>query len=159
MLIYFTWTTYFEIAVIALIAYYLFIGLYFYSGKWLEFINGKLLRTNQQRQQDTDQPVAEEYVGEEPGQALGVPGNSPHNPDIQETELLISRIKATIDETPRGPHSQQKVIIKLRTLFLDFPDVKTSPYREAINELTASQCKESGTALVTVAEVDSWWNE
>jgi hypothetical protein len=160
MLIHFTWSSYFETAFIALIAYYLFIGLYFYSGEWKRFINSKVLRTNQQEVQ-TNSVVAEENNIKKPAQGPVGPGEVYPEPDNEmlETELLIARIKATIKEAPQGPQNQQKLIAKLRTIFQDFPRMKTSSYRDAINELVAAQCEASGTALLTPEEVDSWWNE
>ena len=78
------------------------------------------------------------------------------DPLVQQTEQLITRLKTFVQQAPSQPAA---IAIGIRNIFKDFPIIKDTQLRAAINELVVTECEKNGAALLTEAEVDQWWDE
>ncbi|MEO3404982.1 hypothetical protein AAFN85_13835 [Mucilaginibacter sp. CAU 1740] len=155
-----TWHQYLTATFTAAIVYYVFIGWKYYRSE-ISLIFNLLTGKKDDR---NELPAALQYQGEE-NQSAEIPSTAIPAFEKQEDEpfqgaarSLANRLTGCIDEAADEPFAPDKLIIKLKKILNDHPDVAATPEREAINALIVSECEKTGTALLSRIEVDMWWS-
>jgi hypothetical protein len=161
-----SWTTYFESLIVLLAIYYAATGFKFYGRDISVFIQTRILKNSPQSRSQIPFFAQEPFADTEEEFEASFPETGPvafeenyyEAPDdsITERETIIARIKAAINETASRPYNPPALTSKIKAIFMDYPSVKNSPYRDAINELIVTECERTGTALLTEDEVDRW---
>jgi hypothetical protein len=161
MLNHLSWTSYFEAVILLLVVYYLFIGLRFYPGG-LRRLLGAGHAKNQPGQPLPAALVYQEPDGTESGPATpGYPdGDNLPDDSITQADTLMKLVKNRIAARQSdSPYARAAIIRRIKEIFKEHTWLKDSPHRPAINELVVTECKKTGTALLTEQEVDQWWSD
>ena len=151
-----SWTDYLIVVTIVLSAYYLIIGLRYYSAELKELISNKLkLGFNKQ---------IVDYNFEEDGDpSLSLSGHehqaidSTNDDAFSEVEELIGHLKDAIETASIKKYIIQELRQSLRMNLKEYPNIKSSPFRGSINELLISECEKWGTATFSEEEADKLW--
>lgn len=152
-----SWTDYIMAVGIALVIYYLFIGLKYYSEDIKDLLSGKRrfklkpapsVAHNRQHEQDV-KSGPEEFTGYE---------NS-RDDEFMELEHLIGRLKTIIEDASRRKMVPQEFKQYLTMILKEYPSIKDSPLRSSVNEMIISECQKYGTVILNEEEMDSLWVE
>lgn len=125
-----SWTQFGTVIILALVAYYVVVGIKYY-------LPG-LKRTT------TSPTIPETLFAEEPTE-------DDTDEVINETENLIEKVKAAIQENAG--------IQVIKKIFREYPTIKDSPLRPTINELVVIEYEKYSAATLTETEVNAWWDE
>jgi hypothetical protein len=78
---------------------------------------------------------------------------------IRQAEELIDQLLACIKGAQGKPFASAVLLPQLQKLYREYPALKHSAHRPAINELLVAECERTETALLSEAEVDQWWGD
>lgn len=152
-----TWTEYCTAIFLLSAAYYLFIGLRYYTAD----IQGWFANRQKQRVRIDDKieeaqipnpvPVEETY-DEQPFAATS-------EETFDEVEELVSRLKNKLAEPGSDQQSREELSRKLKAILLDYPQLKHSQFAPAIQELIATECGKNSSVALDEDEIATIWNE
>lgn len=151
-----SWTDYFIVVGIALVIYYAFVSVKYYSGEIKDLLSGKRklqfkpvpsAQSQRQYEKDVDQVQQEEGGGFE----------ETTDSEFAEVEHLIERLKQVIEDASRRKLIPEEFKQYLAMLLKEYPSVKQSPLRSSINELIISECQKYGTVTISEDEVELLW--
>lgn len=152
-----SWTGYFTALGIALVIYYLFVGIKYYSEEIKDLFSGKrrisfnpALPGRNKRQRDEEPEHKEQAIA-------GFEHTT--NDDFIVLERLIERLKKVINEAAGRKMILQEFKQYLTMILKDYPSVAGSHLRSSVNELIISECQKYGTVELNVKEVDMLWGE
>ncbi len=154
-----SWTTYLLLLLALLIVWYLFIGLRYYPGELR-----RILKSRNRTSLTIDSDGEAKKIAASSTKAIGSPEVTqedvvlPESPDdtFKQVESLVEKLKNAIAEASTKKQVHPELMYYLRLLIKEFPDLKYSPYRSAINELIISECEKLGTAL-NEEEAENLW--
>lgn len=149
-----TWFHYAELLALALVVYYLYVGLRWYRGEASKFLRLGRWRSAepqislpseaQEMNEITDKPYAESQ-------------GRPVSPG--ELETLTTALLASIAEAGARPYAPAATIQRLKAIIGCYPQLRNSPQRGAINSLVVTECRKTGIAQLSEQEVNEWWQE
>lgn len=164
-----TWGNYLETLALVAIAYYAWIGWAYYRAD----IQKLIARLRGEDPDEHTLPEALRYPEEQerPGH-LNIIMDGPdasHSQSAHEYEgtehnsnpalqALRQQLSACIRSVADKPFAPAVLIPKLKKILNDYPDIAATPERELINGYIVRECEETGTALLSDSEVDSWWS-
>lgn len=152
-----SWQDYIIAVAITLTVYYVVIGLRYYSDELKALFSGKWRLKFRRAGSGFDEDDLSLIPSHRDNQ------DYPFEPAGQDefaiVEELIGRLKETIATASKKKHVPQEFKHFLRLLLREYPAVRTSPFRDSVNELIVSECEKYGSVLLTEAEVNRLWNE
>lgn len=151
-----SWANYIMAVAAALIIYYLFIGIRYFSVEIRELLSGKRslrLRTSISGSEDA-YTAAEAEV---PHENAGFEHTSDN--EFAEVEHLIERLKSVIADASHRKLIPDEFKQYLSMVLKEYPSVKYSPLRSSVNELIVSECQKNGTVALKEDEVELLWKE
>jgi hypothetical protein len=155
-----SWTTFFEIVIFLAAVYYLFVLFRYYAGDLRQMVLPRTDATIDHQIPDVlrfEQPEELHQAHTEPlarARQESLPDES-----LEETAEIRGQLKQCIQSASGKPFAPAVLIPQIKKLFRDFPELRYSPHRPAINELVVQECERTGTALLTEDEVDAWWSD
>lgn len=151
-----SWSDYFIAVAIALILYYLFIGMRYFSGEIKDLLSGKRKLKLQTALPDPngEYNTTVEEGDQEPGGFEKTTDN-----EFNEVEHLIERLRTVITDASRRKLIRQEFKQYLSMVLKEYPSVKYSPLRSSINELIVSECQKYGAVTLNEDEVELLWKE
>ena len=153
-----SWTDYIIAVAILLAAYYFFVVMRYFFADLKNLISGKsnlkfMVGIPYDTIGESIQPSEENYNGESP--ALETTADD----DFAEVENLIERLKSVIADASGKKLIPQELKQYLHLLLQEYPNIKNSPFRTAINELVASECEKYGAVTLSEDEVEQLWKD
>lgn len=150
-----SWTDYIAAVALLLAIYYLFIALRFYTQELKNiFLKGQIQLG----------VVSNEAPGKTRSHSKPIHGPSQDsfaedpNESFQEVENLISRLKITIEEGARNQLLKQGFSQNIKLVLKEYPSLKNSTFKAAINELIISECEKYGSTILDEDEVAVMWD-
>lgn len=151
-----SWSDYFIAVAIALILYYLFIGMRYFSGEIKDLLSGKRKLKLQTALPD---PNGEYNTTVEEGDQEPSGFEKTTDNEFNEVEHLIERLRTVITDASRRKLIRQEFKQYLSMVLKEYPSVKYSPLRSSINELIVSECQKYGAVTLNEDEVELLWKE
>ena len=145
-----TWLHYAELLTLALLIYYLCIGLGWYRADIAKFFQRGTSHSVAGQLQDTDNLQNSDADAEQ----------RQTSPEVQqEHDVLTMALLAAIAEASGRPYEPAAVIERLKDVIRRYHQVRNSSQRAAINSLVVTECKKTGIAQLSEQEVDQWWQQ
>lgn len=151
------WQDYITAVAITVIIYYIAVGLKYYTPELKELLSGTRSFSFIRR------PPGKELSIIDSGQRSASSDNEDDlfnqvDDDFQRVEALVSHVKESIEVAAR----RKTVIAELKQVFrrilAEYPEVSSSAYREAVNELIVSECEKSGyEGQLTEETINGLW--
>lgn len=145
-----SWNSYLTVIATAVIIWYLFIVLKFYSGDLKKIFSGeKKLKL----------PFFNNNI-KNTREAKSISDSFSESFDtLDDAEKLSSRIQHAAAESSEKELSKEQFQNYLRMLLEEYPYVKISSLRESINKLIVCESEKYPNLLLTLSEADSLWEE
>ncbi|MFI5162366.1 MAG: hypothetical protein ACHQHN_13890 [Sphingobacteriales bacterium] len=164
-----SWQIYFEAIFTLIIVYYACLAFAFYHHQAGLFIRNHILHeetgdgrevfyatalVDARNDLEVSYPPGSGVSGEEYTYAEGS-GDS-----HEALDDMIFRLKNVIRRSEAGPDDALKLAGQIKSIFTDYESFKTSPYRDAINELIVTEYAKMNTpGTLTQEQVSGWWND
>jgi hypothetical protein len=145
-----TWLQYAELLALALLIYYVVVGLRWYRADLAKLFQRGAGHTAAPQLQETSEPRCVAVTRQQP-QTLPV--------SRQEHEALTMALLAAIAEASGRPYEPAAAIERLKNIICRYHQAQSSLERAAINSLVVSECKKTGIAQLSEKEVDQWWQQ
>lgn len=159
-----SWTEYLVFVVLLLIAYYLFVGLKFYSFELSSLLKGKTPSVALATETAAD-AVIDGSENFQDNQAELFPTYNRYAPRPQETddtfqqvEELTTELKKVIEDAASNNTIKEEFILSLQLALKKYHFLKGSPFLVAINNLIASECDKYNFIRLTADERVMLWN-
>ncbi len=162
-----SWADFIAIITITLTAYYLIIGLKFYSREFRQMLSGirkfplqvKSSRVNVTTHDETGSKA--EYGQPEMFQSYDkyAPPSQQSDPTFQQVETLTASLKEAIAVAVSSNYGEEEFVFSLQRLLKNYQFIKNSPHLVAINNLIASECEKYGYIQLSAEEQVMLWNE
>ncbi len=153
-----SWATYLLVVFLVLVAWYMFVGLRFYSDELKEVLKGHqepaivLHQPNEQPEEETNTEENENTaVPEEADLTAPVDDTYRHVQDLTGTLIEV------ITDASQKKYVKQELVQYLKRALNRYPELKDSPYRPAINELIISECDKQGAITLNEQETELLW--
>lgn len=150
-----SWTEYLFAVAVALVIYYSFVGVRYFSKELKALITGKV--------RFRFRPAISGYDDDSNDMAATVASDTKANSEEEdafaEVEELISRTKEAIANASRKKYVPQEFRHYLQLLLREYPNVKNSDLRSSINELIIVECERHGVVTLNEEEADMLWND
>ena len=154
-----SWQDYIIAVAITLTVYYVIIGTRYYlpelkdlfSGKWKLKFGIQVARPEFDEDDLSMIPSLrdnEDYLFEPKG-----------DDEFREVEELITRLKETIQNASKEDSILGDFKQSLLLLLIEYPTVKSSPFRSSVNEFIVSECEKYDYVTIAEADVDQLWNQ
>jgi hypothetical protein len=150
-----SWSSYLLFVAFVLIAWYLFVGLKFYSGELQAFASGKVsfFRYIKLTGSQTANIKRSKGNGTESDQP------TPNVPPATDIEILSSRLTEAIASAAGKVYEREEFLFLLLLTLKEFPSFKETPFRSAIDELILSECEKYGIICPSADELQQLWIE
>ncbi len=149
-----TWTTFWITATAMLVSYYLIFGIYFYSGALKDLIRKpwkpdfRPLLAEDEEPEPTNDLL--QQTPEEEDQLL--------NKDISDrVELLVEQLKDGVARASENEDQPTVFKAHLSGILKEFPDIRDSEFRPAINEFLIKECKTYGSIAISEDDAEQLW--
>ena len=129
-----SWGNYFVVVALISGAWYIYVGLKYYTDI-REFLNGK---------RSAPFKTAGSF-------------NQLEDPTHKDVDHAIERIKATVADAAQHNTDKEEFMNYMSLLLHEFPTLKDSPFRSAINEFIVTECLQQETISLTEEETDLLW--
>ncbi|KDN54677.1 hypothetical protein [Flavobacterium seoulense] len=154
-----SWNSYIVVAVLVLIAWYLFVGLRFYFDDLKDLVSGKrklqfrdlLGKPISRLDVDFDYQKSEEVLN-------AAVEFETVDPIFNEVEELTSRLKNAITDATQKKLLKDEFEHRLRFLLKENLLLGNSSFRPSINEFIVSECEKQESVLLTHQEVEDLWD-
>ncbi len=162
-----SWTNYIAVCALLLVAYYVIIGLKYYSSKLISFFSGKrkshsrlsslepVLNSSEEINTPSQQNQAELFTSHK----KYAPFAEETDDTFQQVEELTVQLKEVIAEAVSKDYVKEEFILSLQLLLKKYRFLKGSLFPGAINDLIASECKKYGYIHLSAEERVTLWNE
>lgn len=153
-----SWSTYLLVVFVVLVAWYLFVGLRFYSDELKEVLKGRkdpaiaLHQPNAQREEANKTEEKEDEEVREEADLTNVVDDT-----YRRVQGLTEELTEGITTAVEKKYVRQEFIQYLQRTMSAYADLKDSPYRSAINELIISECDKHGAVKLNKQETDLLW--
>jgi len=158
-----SWTEYLVFVVMLLIAYYLFVGLKFYSFELSFLLKGKKSSVALATESGADDFNNSKHFQD--NQAELFPTYNRYAPQAQETddtfqkvEELTAKLKKVIEDSASNDTIKEEFILSLQLALKNYHFLKGSPFLVAINNLIASECDKHNFIQLSADERVMLWN-
>lgn len=159
-----SWTEYLAFVVLLLIAYYLFVGLKFYSFELSALLKGKR-PSGALAIETAEDDVIDGSKHFQDNQVELFPTYNRYAPQVQETddtfqkvEELTAELKKVIEDAVSNNIIKEEFILSLQLALKKYHFLKGSPFLVAINNLIASECDKHNFIHLTADERVMLWN-
>lgn len=156
-----SWETYLTTISIITATYYGIIFLRFYAKDVTTIIKAKSEKSvpdffNTTALSDTNpQSIDDSHL---PNLPIAAQTDQQDTDEFDRIEELIKRVKAAITTAAQNPPCQPALGMTIRTILLDYPELKNSEHREAITEHIHSQCEHTGSdTAMREEDIDELW--
>ncbi len=142
---------------IPLIAWYLFIGIRFYSGDLQNLLarKGKI-----NSQVDYNEFPDDERKLSERSESNAERTKISETEDLfKEAEQLTAKLKEAIADASFKNYNKEEFTFLLQLTLKEYPNLKGSPFQVAINNLIISECEKYGLLHLSAEELESLWKE
>lgn len=158
-----SWADYLVVITLLLAAYYLIIGIRFYTHELRTWLSG-LLRTGLHPLQSKTIPVPSTSFSTadvqnklpEESETLNLPGN-PEDNAFTEEERLTSYLKEVITQAAARAEDRTSLIRLLQLVLNEHPALQEPTYREIILALVISESQIHDSLALSEAEVAALW--
>lgn len=151
-----TWLHYAELLVLALLAYYLYVGLRWYRAEITRLF--KMSGPSQVAGLPVQPLVQISDAQDAEAEPMSVEAGRPHlQESLDDNDMLTTSLLATIAESSSGACAPLVTMEKLKAILSHYPQLRNSPRRTAINRLLVAECKKNGIAQLSEEVVDGWW--
>ncbi|MUV04591.1 hypothetical protein GN157_12815 [Flavobacterium rakeshii] len=152
MLTHITWTDYFRFSVLATLVYYLLLLLKFY----LPTLQGRRAVSGNALIADADHQdsALNHDIMDNLTPAGGIEGPVT---DYETVEEMIERVKSTFGRVVGSDKDQETVTQTLTTILRDYPSLKESGFRPAINEFIVTEARQQGIEFLHEENVNGLW--
>jgi hypothetical protein len=152
-----SWTDYIIAVAIALIIYYIFVAVRYFSDELKGLLSEKRKLTvlsNGVPGKNNNEVVSE------PGHQMESTGFADTTDDeFTEIEHLIERLKTVIEDASRRKLIPQEFKQYLGMVLKEYPSVRYSPLRSSVNELIISECEKYGAITLSESDADLLWKD
>ena len=149
---------YIVVVALLLVAWYLFIGLRYYSDDLKDlFLHREKPDTIPGRRQAA---TALAFTEEDHNYSeTHLPVN--HYPDdpLDQVEELSLKLREAVAESASKNYSKEEFISLLRRKVKGFPELIGSPFKETIHDLILSECEKQGFIRLMAVELEIIWEE
>jgi len=153
-----TWLRYTELLALALVIYYLYVGLRWYRTDIANlFRRGRSSSMLQREQQPLRICDVEGPDATTASVSMQQTMEPPQNPS--EAEMLTTALLASIAESSSHPYEPERATKKLKAILQRYPQLRNSPRRAAITSLVVAECEKTGIARLSEQDVDQWWED
>lgn len=151
-----SWADYIMVVTGALIIYYLFVGVKYFSSEIRELLAGKRMMKFRMSHADAGASYDE---SEETYQQADNSFENTTDSAFAEVEHIIERLKSVISDA-----SHRKLVLEefkqyIRMVLKEYPSIKQSPLRLSVNELIISECQKYGVVTLKEEDVELLWKE
>jgi len=162
-----SWSNFIAIATLLMIAYYLFIGVHYYSQELLKLFSKKrtfafrsaFLNSDSKKDNYMISKVQETQSESSTSHKRYTPPNEETDDTFQQVEELTARLKEVIAEADSKNYIKEEFILSLQRLLKKYQYLKGSPSLEVINNLIVSECEKYGYIQLSAEEQVMLWNE
>ncbi|WP_343591090.1 hypothetical protein [Flavobacterium sp.] len=143
-----SWSSYLAVMGTAVIIWYLFIVLKFYSGDLKKIFSGKKKLKLPSFKNNIQNTRESKSISDSFSESFDT---------LDDAEQLSVRIQQAAAESAEKGLSKEQFQNYLRMLLEEYPYVKISSLRESINKLIVSESGKYPALLLTLSEADSLW--
>ena len=161
-----SWTDYITTVVLLLMAYYVFVGIKFYSLELRNLFSGKnridFRRTSKNslhKDEQTDVPV---HLTQAELFAASINSSSADEDDdimFQQVGELTAKLKEAIAQAVDKNFIKEELLLSLQLVVKKYAVLKGSHFQLPINNLIASECEKYGYIQLSAEERLMLWNE
>lgn len=151
-----SWADYGTVVVLLLIAWYLFVGLRYYSHELKEVF----LHRSPQGKPEVQKPKTVDMLPNESHVSLSVTDPQTdyyQNDPLDQVEALAGSIKEAVAGAVSDGRSKEMLLTELQQALTEFPILAGSPFKEMINDLILSECEKQGFARLMAEELETLW--
>ncbi len=167
-----SWTEFLGIVVLLLVAYYIVIGVKFYSYAIRQFIlgNRKLVTNTTTHKTPTHEDESLTFPVQQT-QAELFPSHKNYTPShaddtleqardmLEQVQELAAGLKIAIEQAVNKNYIKEEFVLSLQLLLKKYQFLKGLPFLVAINNLIASECEKYGYIQLSAEERVMLWNE
>lgn len=156
------WNHFFTHLLLWAILYYLMVGLFCYHQELFQFFhfspslspNHPLILQEQERYPSPEFQPAELALlaAEDPTTLATFP-----DPDVFRVELLIDQLHESLSAGEGQERTSEQMKVEFQKLFLQFPDLKDSPFEPAINEFLYKEALHHGFDFTSEGKIEQLW--
>lgn len=158
-----SWNQYILVVVLLLVSWYLLVGLRFYKEALQARVTGKRKLRFHRGSEDSNTESKEELDpdGGHQGMEINTAESQSDLSDaiFSEIDGLVKRLKNVITDAKQRKLDKQEFEDYMRLILKNYPLLRDSPYRSAVDELIVSECEKIGSFLLTQKEVEGFWVE
>jgi hypothetical protein len=152
-----SWTDYIIAVSIALIIYYIFVAVRYFSDELKELLSGKRKLTVLPYGVPSENSDEVESELDHQVEASGFANTT--DDEFTEIEHLIERLKSVIEDASHRKLIPQEFKQYLSMVLKEYPSVRYSPLRSSVNELIISECEKYGAIALSESDVDLLWKD
>lgn len=152
-----SWANYIFVVTLLLAAWYLFVGMRFYSHDLQIFLARK--------RKPNSRATYDEFTGDERKlsersefTAEQIKVSETENL-FKEAEQLTAKLKEAIANASFKNYNKEEFTFLLQLTLKEYPNLKGSPFQVAINNLIASECEKHGSLHLSAEEQVMLWKE
>ncbi|WP_409415802.1 hypothetical protein [Flavobacterium sp. PS2] len=154
-----SWGNYILVVVLLLVSWYLFVGLRFYFDELKGITTGKRkLQFRRLGELNYGDFQSELNYQDSSEMALDQSSLGEFDATFQDVDTLVEQLKNFIADAKKRKLARQEVLDYIQLFFKQYPSVKDSAFRSAVNELIVTECQTLDAISMSQAEVDSLWN-
>lgn len=150
-----TWTHYLLVILLLVTAYYVFVGIRFYSHEIKSLLSGQFKARKELTSVRPDLPPSFEPQTDPDQMELSFADTTDET--FEQVDELIEKIKAIIKEVATQEPGNDPLIASLGLVLRDYADLKGSHFQSAINELIRNECKKLGFPTLQEVEIERLW--
>jgi len=155
-----SWTNYFEIVLLLTAIYYLFVLFRYYRQDAYQMFQSQSERSDQQQVPKVLRYEEQELITEPaPTNHTDFQADDQYMVFPREAAELNRHLIACIGKAAGKPFAPAVLIPQIKKILQDNAALSNIAQRPGINELIVRECENTGTALLTEDEVDTWWPE
>jgi hypothetical protein len=143
-----SWNSYLAVIGTAVIIWYLFIALKFYSGDLKKIFSGEKKLKLPSFKSNTENTNEAKSISDSFSESFDT---------LDDAEELATRIIQAAQESAEKKLSKEQFQNYLSMVLEEYPYVKISSLRESINKLIVSESEKHTSLLLTLSEADSLW--
>lgn len=153
-----SWTTYLIFVVILLAAWYLVIGLRFYSSELQVFLSGKRKTASQIANKASRLIQQDDEVVENQKEFIDL--SKDQTDDLfEKVETLSAKLKDAVSDASTKKYNKEEFSFLLQLTLKEYPELKGSVFQVPINNLIESECEKQGFIRLSAVELEMLWIE
>ncbi|KFF16577.1 hypothetical protein [Flavobacterium hydatis] len=154
-----SWGNYIVVVVLLVVSWYLFVGFRFY----LEELKGITVGKRKLQFRRLGEPNYGDFQSElndqdPPQMTFDQSSFGRFDATFEDVDSLVEELKNFITDAKKRKLAKQEVLDYIQLFFNQYPSVKDSAFRLAVNELIVTECEILDVIDITQAEVEGLWN-